>query len=86
LTERRARDAALVLKRLDPLILEVVTSEPVGELGAFNFALLVDRDDVDGVGKAIEELTDRLSPPLHFRLVGPLPPYSFVRLALPAVA
>jgi Gas vesicle synthesis protein GvpL/GvpF len=86
LTERRARDASLVLKRLDPLILDVVTSEPVGELGAFNFALLVDRDEVDRVGKAIEELTDRLSPPLHFRLVGPLPPYSFVRLALPAVA
>ena len=41
------------------------------------------------VGRArrqIEDLSSRLSPPLHFRLVGPLPPYSFVRLAMPAVA
>jgi Gas vesicle synthesis protein GvpL/GvpF len=86
LTERRARDASLVLKRLEPLILDVVTSEPAGELDAFAFALLVDRDSADGIGKAVEELTARLSPPLHFRLVGPLPPYSFVRLAMPAVA
>jgi hypothetical protein len=41
---------------------------------------------VKPVETKLEELAARLSPPLHFKLVGPLPPYSFVRLALPAVA
>jgi hypothetical protein len=86
LTERRARDASVLLDALRPLVLDVVVSEPTGELGAFNFGLLVERERVDAVEARIEELAVRLSPPLHFKLVGPLPPYSFVRLALPAVA
>jgi Gas vesicle synthesis protein GvpL/GvpF len=86
LTERRARDASLVLDRLQPLILDFVASDPAGELDAFDFALLVERDQADSIGPAIEELAERLSPPLHFKLVGPLPPYSFVRLAMPVVA
>ena len=86
LTERRAWDARLVLDRLRPLVLDVVVSEPAGELAAFNFALLVERERVQAIEARIDELAARLSPPLHFKLVGPLPPYSFVRLALPAVA
>ena len=61
-------------------------TEPAGELGAFDLALLVERDRVEPVEARLEELGARLSPPLHFKLVGPLPPYSFVRLGLPAVA
>ena len=34
--------------------------------------------------KALDEISAELSPPLHFRLVGPLPPYSFVTVNLPA--
>jgi len=41
---------------------------------------------VQEIEAKVEELSARLSPPLHFKLVGPLPPYSFVRLAVPAVA
>jgi hypothetical protein len=70
---------------LRPHNLDVVSSEPAGELAAFDLALLVERDGVEPVEARIEELAERLSPPLHFKLVGPLPPYSFVRLALPAV-
>ena len=86
LAERRARDESLVLDRLGPLVLDVVVTAPAGELAAFDLALLVERDRVDPVSEALEELAARLSPPLHFKLVGPLPPYSFVRLAAPAVA
>ena len=86
LTERKARDATLVLDRLQPLILDFVATDPAGELAAFDLALLVERDQADAIGTAIEELAGRLSPPLHFKLVGPLPPYSFVRVAMPAVA
>jgi hypothetical protein len=86
LAERKARDRSLVLDALSPLVLEVVAGEPAGEFAAFDLALLVDRDAVKSIEAELEGLVARLSPPLHFKLVGPLPPYSFVRLAQPAVA
>ena len=86
LDERRARDESAVLDELRPLILDFVSSEPAGELAAFDLAVLIDRDQVGAIEKRLEGLVERLSPPLHFKLVGPLPPYSFVRLAMPAVA
>ena len=86
LAVRRAYDQSLVLDGLRPLVLDVVESKPAGEFAAFDLALLVERGGVEAVEKQVEELSSRLSPPLHFRLVGPLPPYSFVRLAMPAVA
>jgi hypothetical protein len=86
LAERRARDESQVLDALRPLIVDFVSSQPAGEFAAFNLALLAERDQADSIGELLEELAKRLSPPLHFKLVGPLPPYSFVRLAMPAVA
>jgi hypothetical protein len=86
LAARRAYDQSLVLDALGPLVLDVVAGDPASELAAFDLALLVERGAVESVEKQVEELASRLSPPLHFRLVGPLPPYSFVRLAMPAVA
>ena len=86
LAERRATDKSLVLDELEPLALDVVVGEPAGEFAAFDLSLLVERDRVKSIEAQVGELAARLSPPLHFKLVGPLPPYSFVRLALPAVA
>jgi hypothetical protein len=86
LAGRKAHDGALVLDALRPLALDVVSGEPAGEFAAFDLALLVERDGVKPVEAKLEELSARLSPPLRFKLVGPLPPYSFVRLASPAVA
>ena len=64
----------------------MVVGEPASELAAFDLSLLTERDRVEQIEARIEELAADLSPPLHFRLVGPLPPYSFVQLAMPAVA
>jgi hypothetical protein len=86
LAERRARDEAVVLDALRPALRDVVRSQPAGELSAFDLALLADRSEVESIEARVEDLAERLSPPLHFKLVGPLPPYSFVRLAMPAVA
>jgi hypothetical protein len=86
LAERRSRDESLVLDALGRHVLEVVLGEPAGELAAFDLSLLVDRNGVKSIEGCVETLSARLSPPLHFKLVGPLPPYSFVRLAMPAVA
>jgi Gas vesicle synthesis protein GvpL/GvpF len=85
LAARRSRDESSVLDALRPLVLDVVVAEPAGELTAFDLALLVERDGVKPIEACVEELAATLSPPLRFKLVGPLPPYSFVRLALPAV-
>jgi hypothetical protein len=85
LAERRARDESIVLDALGGAVLDVVVAAPAGELAAFDLALLVERKGVATVEARVEELASRLSPPLRFKLVGPLPPYSFVRLAMPAV-
>ncbi|HEY2353807.1 MAG TPA: GvpL/GvpF family gas vesicle protein [Gaiellaceae bacterium] len=84
LSDRRARDLDTVVRRIEGLAEQIVVSEPLGEYGALDLALLVRRDAVAPLEAALEELTKELSPPLHLRLVGPLPPYSFVSLELPA--
>lgn len=86
LAERAQRDAAVVLDRVEPLCVAVRSGEPTGELAAFAFELLVERSRADAVGDAVGGLARELSPPLHFRLVGPLPPYGFVELAPPVAA
>lgn len=86
LAARRSRDESIVLDALRRHVLDVVVAEPAGELTAFDLALLVERDGVKPIEAGVEELASTLSPPLRFKLVGPLPPYSFVRLAMPAVA
>lgn len=85
LAARRSRDESIVLDTLRRHVLDVVVAEPAGELTAFDLALLVERDGVAPIEACVEKLATTLSPPLRFKLVGPLPPYSFVRLAMPAV-
>jgi hypothetical protein len=84
LSDRRARDTERVLARLRPLVEDAVVSEPAGQLAALDLGLLVRRNAADAVADALEEVSAKLSPPLHLRLVGPLPPYSFVTVDLPA--
>ena len=75
------------MKRCDnPHAVEIVVSEPVGEYSAVDLAVLVRRDAVERVEAALVDVSRELSPPLHLRLVGPLPPYSFVSLQMPALA
>jgi hypothetical protein len=81
LAERRARDAARVLDVVEPLARDVHVGDPIGEYGALNLSLLVERGRVEDVSASLDGLAAELSPPLRFKLVGPLPPYSFVRWA-----
>jgi hypothetical protein len=84
LAERRARDLDRVLTRIAAHVQDSVVSEPIGEFGALDVALLVRRDAVEPLEAALAEATQELSPPLRLRLVGPLPPYSFVAINVPA--
>jgi len=86
LADRRARDSSRVLELLAALVLDVRVGEPEGERGALNLALLVQRAAVDAISAQLDRLADELSPPLRFKLVGPLPLYSFVDLELPVAA
>jgi len=83
---RRDRDAARVLAVLAPLALDVRAGEVSLENGVVNLAFLVEKDRVGDVEKALEGVSGELSPPVHFKLVGPLPPYSFVDVPLAVAA
>jgi hypothetical protein len=54
--------------------------------GVVSLTLLMARERVDDVEARVVELANELSPPVRFRLVGPLPPYSFVDVPLAVAA
>jgi len=86
LARRRERDAELIVRTLRPLAIDVRAGDPVGEHGLVNLAFLVDRRKVDAFSERLDKLGAQLSPPARFKLVGPLPPYSFVDLETPVAA
>jgi len=83
---RRDRDAGTIFEALRPLALDVRASDVELEGGVAKLAWLVERDRVDEFDRRLGQLSAALSPPIRFKLVGPLPPYSFVDvpLAVPA--
>ena len=83
---RRDRDASRVLDALAPLALDVRAGEVSLENGVVNLAFLVEKDRVGDIEAELEKLSAELSPPVHFKLVGPLPPYSFVDVPLAVAA
>ena len=74
---RRARDAELVLGRLEPLAAAAKAEPVTGKDGAFAAAFLVPRQGIDDFSRAVKGLADELSDRIRIRYVGPLPPYSF---------
>jgi hypothetical protein len=74
---RRARDAELVVGRLEPLAEAANAEPPNTRNGAVNAAFLVRRDRVDDFSAAVERLAAELGDRIRIRYVGPLPPYSF---------
>jgi hypothetical protein len=78
LGRRRDEDAARILRALQPVSRAVRAGEVAVENGLVNLAFLVERDRVEEFNRSLDELGRELSPPAHFKLTGPLPPYSFV--------
>lgn len=75
--QARARDAALVIGRLEPLAVAARSEAPSTGDGAVNVAFLVERDRVDEFSAAVAELTGEVEGRMRLRYIGPLPPYSF---------
>src|SRR5438105_7812319 len=86
LAARRDHDAERIIGTLEPLAVEIRVGEVGLEGGVVSLALLVERDRVEQVEEWLESLSRDLSPPIHFKLVGPLPPYSFVDVPLAVAA
>ena len=74
---RSAADRQAVLTALIPFARAHVVSPPNHERSVVNAAFLVERDDLARFDQAVETLSQDRSGEIEFKLVGPLPPYSF---------
>jgi hypothetical protein len=83
---RRNADAASILGPLVPLADAYVPGEPLHEHMVVNSAFLVRRDKLDEFDTAVERVSRERAERMHFKLTGPLPPFSFVGGEEPAWA
>jgi hypothetical protein len=74
---RQAADQAALLAVLAPLALSHVVSPPHHERSALNAAFLVERAELERFDRAVEEVSHQRGADMEFKLIGPLPPYSF---------
>jgi len=75
---RRAADAQVMLGPLSEHAVAVEVGEPQHERMALAAAFLVARERLGAFDAAVERVSASFGPALRFRLIGPLPPYSFV--------
>ena len=78
LDQARYADGRDIVGALEPLSTDVSVAPATGEYGVVNAAFLVPRSDIELFDRAVEELQERLASRVKLRLLGPLPPYSFV--------
>ncbi|MDQ0507107.1 GvpL/GvpF family gas vesicle protein [Xanthobacter agilis] len=88
LTAERQEVRRRVVERLRTAARDLVVTEPTEAEGIVSLALLVDRGADGVVVEALEALDAEFGGELMFRLVGPMPPYSFasVQVHLTAAA
>lgn len=74
---RQVIDTDAMLGVLSPLAVAVSVSTPHHERAVMNAAFLIDSAELDRFDRAVEQLSEEHSPDIEFKLIGPLPPYSF---------
>jgi hypothetical protein len=74
---RGAADGEALLKVLVPFAVAHVVSPPNHERSVLNAAFLVDRDGLKDFDQAVEAVSVQYGPRIEFKLIGPMPPYSF---------
>jgi hypothetical protein len=82
LSAKREADGHAVVERLAPHAIAVDVTAPVHERMAVNAAFLLDREDTSSFDDELEAIAKENHPRISFKLTGPLPPHSFVELAL----
>jgi hypothetical protein len=78
LERRRLKDAARLAQRLRDEGEDIRTARPAGEMGILSASVLVTRRDAPRVRDEGLRLAEEGSPVVAVRLVGPIPPWSFV--------
>jgi hypothetical protein len=74
---RQATDSEALLGELRPLALAVSVSSLHHERAVLNAAFLIDSADLDGFDAEVERLSRDRGADIDFKLIGPLPAYSF---------
>jgi hypothetical protein len=83
---RRNADATSILAPLVPQADAYVAGQPLHERMVVNTAFLVRRDALGKFDAAVERVSAERAERMHFKLTGPLPPFSFVASEEPAWA
>jgi hypothetical protein len=83
LEAQRDEDAAAIIARLAPLAVDVVREAPATEMMALNAAFLLEEDDLTRFDEAVRAIGAEVEGRLRLKYVGPVPPASFIDLALP---
>jgi hypothetical protein len=83
---KRERDGQWLVERLSPLARDVVVAEGRSDLSVARASFLVPRGDVAKFDAALERLAKEAGDVMRLNCVGPLPPYSFADVRVPAEA
>jgi len=82
--QKRSADAQWILDRLSPAARDVSVGETVSELAVLRASFLVDRAGLQRFDRTLEGIQTKAGDTIRFACVGPLPPYSFAELRIPA--
>jgi hypothetical protein len=74
---RRAADEAALVGELARHAVAHLASPPHHERAVLNTAFLVERDELPTFDRTVEALSERRAPEIEFKLIGPMPAYSF---------
>jgi gamma-glutamylcyclotransferase (GGCT)/AIG2-like uncharacterized protein YtfP len=75
---KRAVDSGAILRELEPLAVAVAPDDPLHERMVVNAAFLVEHDRLQEFDSAVERVSRDRAQRMQFKLLGPLPPHSFV--------
>jgi len=74
---RKVRESRFILQTLKKNAVEICLHDLTGDEMIFNAAFLIKTANKEKFNKVLDRLDQRFEDTLNFRLVGPLPPYSF---------
>jgi len=77
LSTKKTKDSRLILQTLKKGAIETCLHDLTGDEMVFNAAFLIKAANKEKFNKILDKLDQRFEDTLNFRLVGPLPPYSF---------
>ncbi len=79
---KRDQDAAVILQALQPLAVDSRVNEIFADMMVLNASFLVDKQQVPAFQAQVDSLRQAQEGRLLFQFAGPLPPYSFVSIAV----